>query len=72
MMPPLIPIIIPCDTLIAKQWRVKRKIGSGSFGEIYEGQDARTNDKLAIKVVTERDTNHHHHSRIRTHAHTHK
>ena len=30
-------IAIPPDTIIGQKYRINRKIGSGSFGEIYSG-----------------------------------
>ena len=42
---------IPPDTVIGQKYRINRKIGSGSFGEIYSGtviyQDS--NQQVAIK-----------------------
>lgn len=37
--------------LIRGQWRVRRRIGSGSFGDIYLGVDIRTGEQVAVKVV---------------------
>mmetsp|Transcript_35548 Transcript_35548/g.65851 ORF Transcript_35548/g.65851 Transcript_35548/m.65851 type:complete len:388 (-) Transcript_35548:151-1314(-) len=33
-----------------KKYRVKQKIGSGSFGDIYEGESVATKEKVAIKL----------------------
>ena len=37
------------DTLIANRFIINRKIGEGSFGEIYSGEDTVTNKSVAIK-----------------------
>lgn len=37
------------DSLIAGKFRVGKKIGEGSFGQIYEGTNIHTNDDLALK-----------------------
>ncbi|VDM02852.1 unnamed protein product [Schistocephalus solidus] len=42
--------IIPTGTIIKDRWNVSRKLESGCFGEIYEAQDALTQQKVAIKV----------------------
>mmetsp|Transcript_34144 Transcript_34144/g.67266 ORF Transcript_34144/g.67266 Transcript_34144/m.67266 type:complete len:610 (+) Transcript_34144:43-1872(+) len=36
--------------LIAGTYRIKQRIGRGSFGEIYAGVDVRTNEQVAVKV----------------------
>jgi serine/threonine protein kinase len=33
-----------------KEWRLKRKIGSGSFGEVYLGYDTQTAEEVAVKL----------------------
>jgi len=38
------------DRLVAKRYRLGRKIGTGSFGEVYIGTDARTGDTYAMKL----------------------
>ena len=42
---------------IGGKFRIKKKIGSGSFGEIYEGQNLQTNESVAIKLEKS-DTRH--------------
>jgi casein kinase I family protein HRR25 len=37
-------------SLIANKYKIIEKIGQGSFGEIYKGQNIRTNQPVAIKV----------------------
>ncbi|PKA64254.1 Casein kinase I isoform delta-like [Apostasia shenzhenica] len=39
----------PC---VGNKFRLGRKIGSGSFGEIYLGTNMQTNEEVAIKLVT--------------------
>ncbi|XP_047310399.1 casein kinase 1-like protein 2 isoform X2 [Impatiens glandulifera] len=38
------------EPLIGGKYRLSRKIGSGSFGEVYLGTDIRTNEDVAIKL----------------------
>eukprot|EP00252_Welwitschia_mirabilis_P023599 TRINITY_DN671_c0_g1_i2.p1 TRINITY_DN671_c0_g1~~TRINITY_DN671_c0_g1_i2.p1 ORF type:complete len:367 (+),score=56.53 TRINITY_DN671_c0_g1_i2:671-1771(+) len=38
------------ETLVANKYRLGRKIGSGSFGEIYLGTNAETSEEVAIKL----------------------
>ena len=38
------------ETIIGKYYKLQRKIGSGSFGEIYECEDVRTKKHFAIKL----------------------
>ncbi|XP_047327389.1 casein kinase I-like [Impatiens glandulifera] len=38
------------EPLLGKKFRMGRKIGSGSFGEIYHGINSQTNDEVAIKL----------------------
>ena len=38
------------DLRVGKNYQLVKKIGSGAFGEIYEGRHAGTNDKAAIKL----------------------
>ncbi|MCH87258.1 casein kinase I isoform delta-like protein [Trifolium medium] len=40
---------------VGNKFRVGRKIGSGSFGEIYLGTNIQTNEDVAIKLVTMND-----------------
>ena len=35
---------------VGGKYKIKKKIGSGSFGEIYEGQDTQTSEPVAIKL----------------------
>ena len=37
---------------VGNKFRLGRKIGSGSFGEIYLGTNIQTNEKVAIKLVS--------------------
>lgn len=37
-------------SLVANKYKIIEKIGAGSFGEIYKGQNIRTNQYVAIKV----------------------
>ena len=39
------------DIRIADRFKVVKKIGSGSFGRIYEGLDIYTKERVAIKLV---------------------
>ena len=36
---------------VGGRYRLGKKIGAGSFGEIYEGQDIYNNSDVAIKLV---------------------
>jgi serine/threonine protein kinase len=36
---------------VGNKFRLGRKIGSGSFGEIYLGTNIQTNEEVAIKLV---------------------
>ena len=36
---------------VGGRYRLGKKIGAGSFGEIYEGTDIFTNGEVAIKLV---------------------
>lgn len=38
------------DRLVAKKYRLGRRIGTGSFGEVYIGTDARTGETYAMKL----------------------
>lgn len=42
--------MITSEILVAGQWLIKQKIGSGSFGEIYEAHDIHTNQRVAVKI----------------------
>jgi casein kinase 1 len=35
---------------VANKWRITRKLGSGSFGGVYHGENLRTNEEVAIKL----------------------
>ena len=39
------------DIRIANRFKVQKRIGSGSFGRIYQGVDLMTHEKVAIKIV---------------------
>lgn len=38
------------DLKVGGKFKLGRKIGSGSFGEIYIGQNIQTNEEVAIKL----------------------
>jgi serine/threonine protein kinase len=38
------------ETFLNNRYRVKEKIGEGSFGAVYRGMDTRTKKYIAIKV----------------------
>ena len=38
------------DNIINKKYKILNKIGSGTFGTIYKGQNIRTNEYVAIKI----------------------
>lgn len=38
------------DIRIGGRYRIGKKIGSGSFGEIFIGADIQTNEEVAIKL----------------------
>jgi len=38
------------DLRVGRAYQLVKKIGSGAFGEIYEGRHIQTNDKVAIKL----------------------
>ncbi|KAJ3278667.1 serine/threonine protein kinase, partial [Rhizoclosmatium sp. JEL0117] len=38
------------DLRVANKYRIGRKLGSGSFGEIYHGTNISTGQELAIKL----------------------
>ena len=40
------------DTIINNQWRISHKIGSGSFGEIYQAIDIHIQQLVAVKIET--------------------
>ena len=39
------------EVLIAKRFKLGRRIGSGSFGEIYSAIDIQANREVAVKIV---------------------
>lgn len=38
------------DVRVAGKYKIGRKIGSGSFGEIYQGTNINSNEEVAIKL----------------------
>jgi serine/threonine protein kinase len=36
--------------LIANQWQLERKLGSGSFGDVYQALNIQTKEYVAIKL----------------------
>uniref|UniRef100_A0A0X3P8Z0 Tau-tubulin kinase 1 n=1 Tax=Schistocephalus solidus TaxID=70667 RepID=A0A0X3P8Z0_SCHSO len=48
--------IVTVGTIIKDRWKVLKKLGGGGFGEIYEAQDALTQQKVAIKVESSQQT----------------
>jgi casein kinase 1/casein kinase I family protein HRR25 len=40
------------DLRVGKKFRLGRKIGSGSFGDIYHGTNMTTGEEVAIKLET--------------------
>ncbi|KAG5606221.1 hypothetical protein H5410_027713 [Solanum commersonii] len=40
------------ETRVGNKYRLGRKIGSGSFGEIYLGTNIQTNEEVAIKLLS--------------------
>lgn len=38
------------DIRVAGRWRLLKKIGSGSFGDIFQGEDVETGEQVAIKL----------------------
>ena len=42
------------ELLVGKNYRLGRKIGSGSFGDIYLGTDRSTGEEVAIKLESRR------------------
>ena len=39
------------EIVIAGKYIVEKKVGKGTFGEIYQGHSKETNKKIAIKFV---------------------
>ncbi|MQL79422.1 hypothetical protein Taro_011855, partial [Colocasia esculenta] len=46
----LLPVSAPMEPRVGNKFRLGRKIGSGSFGEIYLGTNIQTNEEVAIKL----------------------
>ena len=42
------------DLRVGKHYQLVKKIGSGAFGEIYEGRHTTTKEPVAIKLVSDR------------------
>ena len=42
------------DKIIDKKYQIKRKIGAGSFGTIYEGEDTENKEKVAFKIESKK------------------
>ena len=40
------------NILIASQWQLERKLGSGSFGDVYRALNIQTKEHVAIKLET--------------------
>ncbi|CAF4193649.1 unnamed protein product, partial [Rotaria magnacalcarata] len=38
------------NLLIANQWQLERKLGSGSFGDVYRALNTQTGEHVAIKL----------------------
>ncbi len=38
--------------IVANRYIIDKKIGKGSFGEVYKGFDKETNQQVAIKIVS--------------------
>lgn len=41
------------DIRISNKYKIIKKIGNGAFGDIYHGINVKTNEEVAIKLVTE-------------------
>jgi len=41
---------MPSDRLVAGRFQLDRRIGSGSFGDVYAGLDLQNGDKVALKI----------------------
>jgi serine/threonine protein kinase len=39
------------DLRVGSKYKLSRKLGSGSFGDIYLGTNIKTNEDVAIKLV---------------------
>ena len=39
---------------VGGKYRLSRKLGCGAFGDIYHGTNIRTNEEVAIKLVSNR------------------
>lgn len=47
------------DILIAGKYRLGRKLGGGSFGEIFLGTNLQTGEEVGIKLVSSAPATHH-------------
>jgi casein kinase I homolog HRR25 len=43
---------------VGGKYRLSRKLGCGAFGDIYHGTNIRTNEEVAIKLVSKHPTSH--------------
>lgn len=42
------------EVKVAGKYAIRRKIGGGSFGEVYVGYDLETNEQVAVKLVRQK------------------
>ena len=42
---------IPADTIIAQKYRIVKRIGSGSFGEIYSGTHIYQSESQQVRTM---------------------